>query len=171
MSVACDICMWRRPEMAALVLACGTLVYYHCGYRNLNLLALLADVLFVMAWSLAVLGLIFRSFNLSVLPMDPAQWTVSVDTANCIAAATANSVGALEGVFRVAATGSDKKLFLKLVAVLYLLSAIGRLMSGVTVAYAALWFLFTVPCCIVKLAPKSASRPFLQKIKPKIAIT
>jgi hypothetical protein len=168
LQMSCDVVMWRRPAMALLVLACGSLVYYHCGFRNHNLVSLISDVLFVITWSLAVLGLIFRSFNLTILPMDPAEWQVSPETANCIAATVANVMGALESVLRVAASGSDKKLFLKVVTVLYLLSAIGRSLAGATVAYALLWLVFTVPFCIVKLAPKSTSEPLILKLKEKI---
>lgn len=170
MITGCDVVMWRRPAMAILVLACGSLVYYHCGFRNLNLLSLISDVLFVITWSLAVLGLIFRSFNLTIVPMDPVEWQISPETANCIAATLANVMGALESVLRVAASGSDKKLFLKVVGVLFLLSAIGRSLSGATVAYATLWLVFTVPFCIVKLAPKSTSEPFILKLRGKIGV-
>lgn len=156
--------------MAVLILACGSLVYYHCGFRNLNMVSLISDVLFVITWSLAVLGLIFRSFNLTILPMDPAEWQISPETANCIAATVANVLGALESVLRVAASGSDKKLFLKVVVVLYLLSAIGRSLSGATVAYVTLWVIFTVPWCMLKLALKSASEPLILKFKEKIAV-
>ncbi len=51
--------------MAVLVLACGTLIYYHCAVRNRNIVALISDVLFVISWSLALLGLIFRFLNLT----------------------------------------------------------------------------------------------------------
>lgn len=154
--------------MAVLVLACGSLVYYHCRFRHLNIVSLISDVLYVITWSLAVLGLIFRSFNLTILPMDPAEWQISPETANCVAATVANVMGALESVLRVAASGSDKKLFLKVVTVLYLLSAVGRSLAGQTVAYATLWVVFTVPFCIVKLAPKSTSEPLILKLREKI---
>jgi hypothetical protein len=65
MSAGCDVIMWRRPAMAVLVLACGTLIYYHCAVRNRNIVALISDVLFVISWSLALLGLIFRFLNLT----------------------------------------------------------------------------------------------------------
>lgn len=168
MSVGCDVVMWRRPAMATLLLACGTLVYYHCGFRNRNIVALVSDVLYVTTWSLAVVGLFFRSFNLTVLPMDPAEWQISAETASCIVATVANVVGALESVLRVAASGSDKKLFLKVVTVLYLLSALGRSLAGATVAYVTLWVIFTFPLCLVKLAPKSTSEPLLLKLREKI---
>lgn len=134
------------------------------------MVSLISDVLFVISWSLAVLGLIFRSFNLTILPMDAAEWQISPETANCIAATVANVVGALESVLRVAASGSDKKLFLKVVLVLYLLSAIGRSLSGATVAYVTLWVIFTVPLCILKLAPKSASETFIRNFREKIGL-
>lgn len=47
------------------LLICGTLVYYHCAYRNSSLLSLLSDVLIVLLCSLAILGLLFRQMNIS----------------------------------------------------------------------------------------------------------
>lgn len=71
--------------------------------------------------------------------MDPLEWQISQDTANNIVACMANTIGAAESVLRVAATGHDKRLFVKVVVCLYVLSALGRVVSGVTVAYAGLW--------------------------------
>ncbi|CAN7085973.1 unnamed protein product [Brassica oleracea var. botrytis] len=117
------------------LLISGTLVYYHCSYRNATILSLFADVLIVLLCSLAILGLLFRQLNVSV-PVDPLEWQISQDTASNIVARLANTVGAAEAVLRVAATGHDKRLFV--VICLYFLSALGRLISGVTVAYAGL---------------------------------
>lgn len=47
------------------------------------------------------------------VPVDPLEWQISQDTANGIVACLANTVGAAESVLRVAATGHDKRLFLK----------------------------------------------------------
>ncbi|CAK9146117.1 unnamed protein product [Ilex paraguariensis] len=118
-------------------MVCGTLVYYHCAYGNSSLVSLVSDVFIVILCSLAILGLLFRQMNISV-PVDPLEWQISQDTANSIFACLANTIGAAESVLRVAATGQDKRLFLKVVASLYMLSALGRLVSGVTVAYAGL---------------------------------
>lgn len=128
-----------RGEMGKplILLVCGTLVYYHCTYRNSSLLSLVSDVFIVLLCSLAILGLLFRQINISV-PVDPLEWQISQDTANSIIACLANTVGAAESVLRVAATGHDKRLFLKVVVSLYVLSVVGRLVSGVTVAYAGL---------------------------------
>eukprot|EP00268_Persea_americana_P014246 TRINITY_DN16311_c0_g1_i3.p1 TRINITY_DN16311_c0_g1~~TRINITY_DN16311_c0_g1_i3.p1 ORF type:complete len:203 (-),score=16.82 TRINITY_DN16311_c0_g1_i3:408-1016(-) len=120
-----------------VLLICGTLVYYHCAYRNSSLLSLVSDVFIVLLCSLAILGLLFRQMNISV-PVDPLEWQISQDTANGFVACLANTIGAAESVLRVAATGHDKRLFLKVVIILYLLSALGRLASGATVAYAGL---------------------------------
>ncbi|KAF8389459.1 hypothetical protein HHK36_026154 [Tetracentron sinense] len=120
-----------------VVLICGSLVYYHCSYRNSSLLSLVSDVFIVLLCSLAILGLLFRQINISV-PVDPLEWQISQETANGFVACWANTVGAAESVLRVAATGHDKRLFLKVVVILYLLSALGRLASGATIAYAAL---------------------------------
>lgn len=116
---------------------CGTLVYYHCAYRNSTFLSLLSDVFIVLLCSLAILGLLFRQINISV-PVDPLEWQISQDAANSIFACLANTIGAAESVLRIAATGQDKRLFLKVVASLYMLSALGRVVSGVTIAYAGL---------------------------------
>ncbi|KAL0724369.1 hypothetical protein Bca4012_038968 [Brassica carinata] len=164
------------------LLISGTLVYYHCAYRNATILSLFADVLIVLLCSLAILGLLFRQLNVSV-PVDPLEWQISQDTASNIVARLANTVGAAEAVLRVAATGHDKRLFVKakcfltftnsticsdaihdspcVVICLYFLSALGRLISGVTVAYAGLcMFCLSMLCqssqplgnCVLKLA-------------------
>ncbi|CAL1373911.1 unnamed protein product [Linum trigynum] len=129
----------KRSEIGKPIIGmvCGTLVYYHCAHRNSSLLSLLSDVFIVLLCSLAILGLLFRQLNISI-PVDPLEWQISQDTANSIVAWFANTIGAAESVLRVAATGHDKRLFFKVVICLYILSALGRLVSGVTVAYAAL---------------------------------
>ncbi|MBA0565207.1 hypothetical protein Golob_010095 [Gossypium lobatum] len=133
------------------LLICGTLVYYHCAYRNSTILSLFSDVLIVLLCSLAILGLLFRQMNISV-PVDPLEWQISQDAANSIFAWLANTVGAAESVLRVAATGHDKRLFFGVVVCLYMLSAIGRLVSGATVAYAGLCLF-----CLYILAENSQS--------------
>ncbi|KAF2589658.1 hypothetical protein F2Q70_00041613 [Brassica cretica] len=85
------------------VLISGTLVYHHCANRNATLLSLFSDVLIVLLSSLAILGLLFR---LAV----PGN----------IVARLANTVGAAESVLRVAATGHDKRLFLKASSIFFL---------------------------------------------------
>ncbi|KAG2259558.1 hypothetical protein Bca52824_078852 [Brassica carinata] len=119
------------------LLISGTLVYHHCANRNATLLSLFSDVLIVLLSSLAILGLLFRQLNVSV-PVDPLEWQISQDTASNIVARLANTVGAAESVLRVAATGHDKRLFLKVVISLYFLAALGRIISGMTIAYAGL---------------------------------
>uniref|UniRef100_M4ED44 Reticulon domain-containing protein n=1 Tax=Brassica campestris TaxID=3711 RepID=M4ED44_BRACM len=111
------------------LLISGTLVYHHCANRNATLLSLFSDVLIVLLSSLAILGLLFRQLNVSV-PVDPLEWQISQDTASNIFARLANTVGAAESVLRVAATGHDKRLFLK--------ATLGRIISGMTIAYAGL---------------------------------
>lgn len=51
--------------------------------------------------------------------MDPLEWQISQDTASNIVARLANTVGAAESVLRVAATGHDKRLFLKASSVFF----------------------------------------------------
>ncbi|GMH03877.1 hypothetical protein Nepgr_005716 [Nepenthes gracilis] len=134
-----------------ILMICGTLVYYHCAYRNSSFVSLISDVFIVILCSLAILGLLFRQLNISV-PVDPLEWQISQDTANRIVACLANTVGAAESVLRVAATGHDKRLFFKVIFSLYLLSVLGRLVSGVTVAYAGLCLF-----CLYMLAESSQS--------------
>ncbi|CAI9767131.1 unnamed protein product [Fraxinus pennsylvanica] len=134
-----------------IVLISGTLVYYHCSYRNSSVVSLLSDVFIVLLCSLAILGLLFRHMNVAV-PVDPLEWQISQDAANSIFACLANTIGAAESVLRVAATGHDKRLFFKVVACLYVLSAIGRVVSGVTVAYVGLCLL-----CLYMLVENSQS--------------
>ncbi|KAL3618119.1 Reticulon-like protein B22 [Castilleja foliolosa] len=119
---------------AVMGMVSGTLVYYHCAYRNSSFVSLVADVFIVLLCSLAILGLLFRHMNIAV-PVDPLHWQISQDAATSLFACLANTLGAAESVLRVAATGHDKRLFLKVVSCLYLLSVIGRAVSGVTVAY------------------------------------
>ncbi|GAB4841868.1 Reticulon-like protein B22 [Ancistrocladus abbreviatus] len=132
-----------------ILMICGTLVYYHCAFRNSSFVSLLSDVFLVILCSLAIIGLLFRQLNISV-PVDPLEWQISQDTANNIVACLANTVGAAESVLRVAATGHDKRLFFKVVISLYMLSVLGRLVSGLTVAYAGLCLF-----CIYMLAESS----------------
>ncbi|XP_021761951.1 reticulon-like protein B23 [Chenopodium quinoa] len=127
----------QQGGKAIVLLISGTLIYYHCCFRNSSFLSLLSDVFLVILCSLAILGLLFRHFNISV-PVDPLEWQISQDTANSIFACVANTVGAAESVLRVAATGHDKRLFVRVVVSLYFLSVLGRIVSGVTVAYAGL---------------------------------
>ncbi|KAL0541120.1 hypothetical protein IC582_021157 [Cucumis melo] len=145
-----------------VALTCGSLVYYHCAFRNSSLLSLVADVFIVLLCSLAILGLLFRHMNVSV-PVDPLEWQISQDTANSMIAWLANTIGAAESVLRVAATGHDKRLFVKVVVCLYALSVLGRLVSGVTVAYTGLCML-----CIYMVLENSESisaaiSPFLRR--------
>ncbi|KAJ7159394.1 hypothetical protein O6H91_Y547400 [Diphasiastrum complanatum] len=87
------------------------------------------------------------------VPVDPLELQVSQDSATCLVACVANTIGVTERVLRVAASGSDYKLFFKVVLFLYLTSALGMALSGATVVYTALWFAFTVPFFISKLKP------------------
>ncbi|KAB1213230.1 Reticulon-like protein B22 [Morella rubra] len=135
----------RRSRLGVplILLISGSLVYYHCAFRKAGLLSLVSDVLIVLLCSLAILGLLFSQLNISV-PVDPLEWQISQDTANSFFACLANTIGAAESVLRVAATGHDRRLFFKVVVCLYILSALGRLVSGVTVAYAGMLWLTSV---------------------------
>lgn len=129
-----------RDPVPFILIISGTLVYYHCVYRNSSIVSLVSDVFIVILCSLAILGLLFRQMNISV-PVDPLEWQISQDTANRILACLVNTIGAAESVLRVSVTGHDKRLFLKVVVTLYVLSVLGRIASGVTIAYGGLCFL------------------------------
>ncbi|KAL0906199.1 hypothetical protein M5K25_024673 [Dendrobium thyrsiflorum] len=94
-----------------------------------------------------------------LVPVDPLEWQLSQDTSNSIAACLANTIGAAESVLRVAATGHDKRLFLKVIVILYTQSVFGRMASGATIAYAGLCF-----CCIYIFAQNSLIAKFTCKI-------
>lgn len=148
-----EVIMWKKPWSASLVLLCGTFIYHQCTVRNLSIVTLICNVLLVFFLLVGSLGIYFRRRN-ERLPVDLSKFEVSSETANHVVAFFANTVGATEGVLRVAASGSDYKLFIKVVVVLYASAAIGRAASGGTVAYMALWMLFTLPICLSKLAPE-----------------
>lgn len=134
---------YNRMMMVIMVMSVGSLVYYHCAYRNSSIVSLISDVFIVLLSSLAILGLLFRHISISV-PVDPLEWQITQEWANTMFANLANTIGAAESVLRVAATGHDKRLFCKVVISLYVLSVLGRLVAGVTVAYAGLclWCLY-----------------------------
>lgn len=46
-----------------IALVCGTLVYYHCAFKNSPIVSLFSDVFIVLLCSLAILGLLFRQMN------------------------------------------------------------------------------------------------------------
>ncbi|KAI4326207.1 hypothetical protein MLD38_031544 [Melastoma candidum] len=143
--------MRKEVGKTGIVMVCGSLVYYHCVFRESSLLSLLSDVLIVLLCSLAILGLLFRRLNISV-PVDPLEWQISQETACGFVACIANTLGAAESVLRVAATGDDKRFFMKVIVCLYLLSIIGRLVSGATVVYVGLCLF-----CIYTLVENSPS--------------
>lgn len=95
-----------------VLIICGGLVYYHCAFRNSSLVSLVSDVFTVLLCSLAILGLLFRQMNIQV-PVNPLEWQISQETANAMFACLANTIGAAESVLRVAATGHDKRFFIK----------------------------------------------------------
>lgn len=81
--------------------------------------------------------------------MDPLEWQISQDTASNIVARLANTVGAAEAVLRVAATGHDKRLFVKAMCFLslptyYTLDAIIRISKCISIS-----ILLSLPICIV----------------------
>ncbi|KAL5568119.1 hypothetical protein UlMin_024694 [Ulmus minor] len=47
------------------------------------------------------------------VPMDLLEWKISQDTSYSIVASLANTVGAAKSILRIAPTGHDKRLFLK----------------------------------------------------------
>lgn len=67
--------------------------------------------------------------------MDPLEWQISQDTANTFAACMANTIGAAESVLRVAATGHDKRLFLKVTYFIYIIDTV----IGYTLFFGSYW--------------------------------
>nr|GEU79131.1 reticulon-like protein B22 [Tanacetum cinerariifolium] len=102
-------------------------------------LQLMYDVLRITPFFKAILVTadVLEIFATGAAPPKPkaSVWKTRSSSDTTITPPTA-AAGATESVLRVAATGHDKRLFLKVVAILYTLSALGRLVSGVTVAYA-----------------------------------
>lgn len=56
----------KRIEIgkAIIALVCGTLVYYHCAFKNSAIVSLFSDVFIVLLCSLAILGLLFRQMTI-----------------------------------------------------------------------------------------------------------
>ncbi|XP_039116720.1 uncharacterized protein LOC120252604 [Dioscorea cayenensis subsp. rotundata] len=113
----------------------GDLTDSKCGFKVMlpNDFSSELDQFAALNWGLGF----DAEFSMGV-PVDPLEWQISQDTSNSIFAYLANTIGAAESVLRVAATGHDKRLFFKVIAILYLLASLGRLASGATIAYAGL---------------------------------
>ncbi|GBG89640.1 hypothetical protein CBR_g49429 [Chara braunii] len=140
-----DILLWRRPMTTLLAVACGSLMYYHVVFRHRSMVSLIADVALVLACATVVLYHLSNLFS-SSLKMDLAgKWELSEDSAYRITAFGANTIGAAEGVMRIAANGSDYKLFVKVMIALCSMSLIGRVVSGPTFIFICMWMLFTIP--------------------------
>ncbi|CAI5476465.1 unnamed protein product [Closterium sp. Yama58-4] len=119
-------------------------VYLHCHAMDRPLLALTADVLLVLTTAAALLSLLSRALNLPPVLRVARPWRVSEAAAEAVVAAGANMVGAAEGVLRVAASGSDGRLFVKVLLFLYITAAIGRIASLATIIFACVISAFTV---------------------------
>jgi len=81
-----------------------------CQWRNEQLWDWVYRFMFLPKWFFLNSGVMIEC---RILPVDPSGWQVSVESANYVAAMLANTLGATEGVLRIAAVGSDFKLFLK----------------------------------------------------------
>ncbi|KAJ8768615.1 hypothetical protein K2173_023519 [Erythroxylum novogranatense] len=111
----------KRSEIGKPIigLICGTLVYYHCAYRNSSLVSLFADVLIMLLCSLAILGLLFLQLNISY-------------------PTTLNLIHSQQEIVRWYTNTNGKPtlfLFSNVSFYLYILSILGRVVSGVIVAY------------------------------------
>eukprot|EP00850_Spirogloea_muscicola_P007681 SM000039S14511 [mRNA] locus=s39:473479:474798:+ [translate_table: standard] len=136
--------LWRQPGAAALVLVVSSLIYWHCMAANRTIVSLIADMLLVIVCAIGILRLLCRHLKISI-STSPFEVQLSAEAATCFVACLANTVCATEGVLRVAASGSDYKLFAKVVTFLYGASILGRMFSGPTLAYIGLWLSVTVP--------------------------
>lgn len=154
--MVCDVLLWRKPATAILVLTAGTAAYFHCHVLNRSAVALAADSLLVLTCAGGILGFLSRHLNYRV-PIDPLSFELSEESVFCTVSFFLNLVGAAEGVLRVAASGSDYRLFAKVVTFFYLISAVGRACSGTTAAYLGLWFMFIVPYACSKIYPEPSS--------------
>ncbi|CAI5999973.1 unnamed protein product [Closterium sp. NIES-64] len=119
-------------------------VYLHCHAMHRPLLALTADVLLVLTTAAALLALLSRALNLPPLLHTARPWQVSEGAAEAVVAAGANVLGAAEGVLRVAASGSDVRLFVKVLLFLYVTAAVGRIASLATIIFFCVISGFTV---------------------------
>ncbi|CAI5508010.1 unnamed protein product [Closterium sp. Naga37s-1] len=119
-------------------------VYLHCHAMHRPLLALTADVLLVLTTAAALLALLSRALNLPPLLHTARPWQVSEGAAEAVVAAGANVLGAAEGVLRVAASGSDVRLFVKVLLFLYITAAVGRIASLATIIFFCVISSFTV---------------------------
>ncbi|GJP37934.1 hypothetical protein CLOM_g22383 [Closterium sp. NIES-68] len=135
---------WRQAHMWVLGVVLAGVVYVHCHAMHRPLLALAADVLLVLATASALLSLLSRALNLPPLLHPSRPWQVSEAAAEAAVAAGANVVGAAEGVLRVAASGSDVRLFVKVILFLYATAAVGRTVSLATVVFICVVSGFTV---------------------------
>jgi hypothetical protein len=147
-----DILMWRRPLAAVLLLGIATAVYYHCQVLRRTLLSLTADTLLVLACSSGIMTCLTPHWKLTI-PVDPLNLELSEETANYIVESVANLIGAVGGVMRATSSGSDYRLFIKIIFLCYLAAVVGKVVSGPTFLYIGVWLAFILPSIFCQILP------------------
>ncbi|KAJ6750245.1 hypothetical protein OIU85_000843 [Salix viminalis] len=138
-----DVILWRQMNITIGVLLAALsswVVFERSGYTLLSLvssvLLLLAVILFLWAKSAAILN----------RPPPPLpRLHLSEETVTEVASLIRTRVNALLSISQDIALGKDTKLFLKVAAYLLLISVVGVLTDFLTLGYASLLIVLTIP--------------------------
>ncbi|KAF9665155.1 hypothetical protein SADUNF_Sadunf16G0092600 [Salix dunnii] len=138
-----DVILWRQMNITIgllLVALSSWVVFERSGYTLLSLvssvLLLLAVILFLWAKSAAILN----------RPPPPLpRLHLSEETVAEVASLIRTRVNALLSISQDIALGKDTKLFLKVAAYLLLISVVGVLTDFLTLGYASLLIVLTIP--------------------------
>ncbi|KAG8078493.1 hypothetical protein GUJ93_ZPchr0007g5406 [Zizania palustris] len=151
-----DVVLWRRTEVAgwslAAVAASWVLFYCMPGY---TLLSFVSSVLMIV---LAVLFVWAKAARLLNRPPPPVPLIkISEDSMSKAAAAVGNTLNkALQG-FENIALGKDSGLFYKMASILLVISIVGRVTDLITLVYACLVLVLTIPALVDKYEEHIAS--------------
>ncbi|XP_011009145.1 PREDICTED: reticulon-like protein B12 [Populus euphratica] len=138
-----DVILWRQMNITLgilLVTLSSWVVFERSGYTLLSLvssvLLLLAVILFLWAKSAAIL-------NRPAPPLP--RFHLSEETVTEVASLIRTRLNALLSISQDIALGKDTKLFLKVAAYLLLISVVGGLTDFLTLGYASLLIVLTIP--------------------------
>lgn len=138
-----DVILWRQMNITIgilLVTLSSWVVFERSGYTLLSLvssvLLLLAVILFLWAKSAAIL-------NRPAPPLPRLH--LSEETVTEVAFLIRTRLNALLSISQDIALGKDTKLFLKVAAYLLLISVVGGLTDFLTLGYASLLIVLTIP--------------------------
>ncbi|KAG6744206.1 hypothetical protein POTOM_052916 [Populus tomentosa] len=138
-----DVILWRQMNITIgilLVTLSSWVVFERSGYTLLSLvssvLLLLAVILFLWAKSAAIL-------NRPAPPLPRLH--LSEETVTEVASLIRTRLNALLSISQDIALGKDTKLFLKVAAYLLLISVVGGLTDFLTLGYASLLIVLTIP--------------------------